>query len=210
MQPLGVVRGIENDGQDGCPSRCRCETWVLVAALGPSDAEAVARSADDDDRDDLGDRPLDRLRNLLERAASSTSRRPLPRPARTAMTLIVSAIITRDTVTTTSWMSCSSRCNAPVADRRGSFRSRPDGRSPRPRELEDPRASHLADRDAVRPQPQRQAHKVAQRRDAVLSASATRFGALHLSSRVSSIRMIRSAAPRHFGGQRIDERRLAG
>jgi hypothetical protein len=38
------------------------------------------------------------------------------RPARTAMMLIVSAISTRGTVTTASWMSCSSRRNAPTAD----------------------------------------------------------------------------------------------
>jgi hypothetical protein len=53
------VRGIENDGQDSGPSLRRCEACVLVAALGPGDAEAVARGADDArdvDRDlDLAD-----------------------------------------------------------------------------------------------------------------------------------------------------------
>ena len=48
--------------------------------------------------------------------ASSASRRSAPRPARTAMTSIVSAISARGTVTTASWISCSSRRSAPSAE----------------------------------------------------------------------------------------------
>src|ERR1700722_1526552 len=47
--------------------------------------------------------------------ASSARRRSAPRPERTAMTSMVSAISARGTVTTASWISCSSRRTAPSA-----------------------------------------------------------------------------------------------
>ena len=121
------------------------------------------------------------------------SRRAVPRPARTAMTSMVSAIRARGTVTTASWMSCSRRRSAPSAVV-GVERADAAGMAGAPglKQVQRLGAAHLADRDAVGPQAQRRADEIGQRGRAVLVRSATRFGAAHCSSRVSSIRMTRS------------------
>ena len=54
------------------------------------------------------------------------------------------------------------------------------------------RAAHLADRDAIGTQAKRGAHEIGQRATPSLVRSATRFGAVHCSSRVSSISTTRS------------------
>src|SRR6516225_6437535 len=65
-------------------------------------------------------------------------------------------------------------------------------RAPGLQQIERLAAPHLADGDAIGPEPERGAHQIGQRRDAVLVRIVTRFGAAHCSSRVSSISTTRS------------------
>jgi hypothetical protein len=60
-QPLGIMRSVENDGQNSSPSLGRDEARVLVTALGPGDEEAVVGSPDDT-------RDVDRDLNLSDLA----------------------------------------------------------------------------------------------------------------------------------------------
>ena len=87
------------------------------------------------------------------------------------MTSMVSAISARGTVTTASWMSCSSRRSAPsaVAGVNGADAAGMAG-APGLQEIERLGAAHLADRNAIGTQPQRRAHEIGQRGDAVLGA----------------------------------------
>ena len=82
---------------------------------------------------------------------------------------MVSAISARGTVTTASWMSCSSRRSAPIADA-GMDGADAAGMAGAPglEEIERLGAAHLADRDAVGAQAQRRAHEIGERDDAVL------------------------------------------
>src|SRR6516162_6796098 len=64
-QSIDVARGIEDDGEDGCPTLGRSQRAVLVSALDPGDAEGGVRGADHAryfDRDlnftDLGERVI--------------------------------------------------------------------------------------------------------------------------------------------------------
>src|SRR5262252_9486500 len=45
-QVLGIVRGVDHDGEDRGPMLGRREACVFIAALDPSDAEAVGGGAD--------------------------------------------------------------------------------------------------------------------------------------------------------------------
>ena len=45
-QPVGVVRGLDDDGDNGGPALGRRESIVLVAALDPGDPERIRRGAD--------------------------------------------------------------------------------------------------------------------------------------------------------------------
>ncbi len=115
-------------------------------------------------------------------------------------------------MTTASWMSCSSRRSAPM---RGPGVDGADAAgmagAPGLEEVERLSAAHLADRYAVGPQAQRTSGPD---RTSVATPSlvriATRLGAAHCSSRVSSIEDDAIGGLRDLGEQRVGERGLAG
>ena len=82
--------------------------------------------------------------------------------------------------------------------------------APSLQEVERFRAAHLADRDAVGPQPQRRAHQVGQRRDAVLGAQRheVRRRALQLAGILDQHDAVGRLGD--FGEERIGQRGLAG
>ena len=149
-------------------------------------------------------RPVDARR--VRRAAG----RPRGRTS-TAMRSMVSAISARGTVTTASWMSCSSRRSAPSADA-GVDRADAAGMAGAPglQQVERFGAAHLADRDAVGPQAQRGADQIGERGDAVLGAQRHEVGrgALQLARVLDQDDAVGGLGD--LGQQRIGERGLAG
>ncbi len=143
--------------------------------------------------------------------ASSASRRAEPRPARTAIRSIVSAISARGTVTTASWMSCSRRRSAPMR-RAGVNRADAAGMAGAPglEEIQRLGAAHLADRNAIGPQPKGRAHEIGQRGGAILGAQRheVRRGALQLARVFDQHHAV--AGLGDLREQRVDERGLAG
>ncbi len=127
------------------------------------------------------------------------------------MRSMVSAISARGTVTTASWMSCSRRRSAPIAEPACSVPTPPGWPVPQAfKQVERLRAAHLADRNAVGPKTQRRTDEIGQRGGAVLGAQRdeVRRGALQLARILDQHDAV--AGLGDLGEERVDQRGLAG
>ena len=127
------------------------------------------------------------------------------------MRSMVSAISARGTVTTASWIELLEAAQS-AQRRAGVDRADAAGMAGAPglEQVERLGAAHLADRDAIGPQPQRRAHEIGERGDAVLGAQRhqVRRRALQLARVLDQHDAV--AGLGDLGEQRVDERRLAG